>query len=93
LSYLLTKEQYVKPVTTENTDTNYVLPDGTAENDLPAYQMILPDGKVIICSVWEPTAEERNHIARGLNVRLVVWGTAQPPVTLDLTDERVVEDV
>lgn len=83
----------MKPVITENTDVNFILPGGTDENDLPAYRMFDSVRQPTICSVWQPTPEERVRLAAGENVRLVIWGTGQPPVAIDVTDERVIEGV
>jgi hypothetical protein len=40
----------------------------------------------VICSVWEPTAGEREAIAPGANIELIVWGTGTPPVAMTTTD-------
>jgi hypothetical protein len=74
---------------TENTSRVFRLPGGTEDNDLWVYDMADPDGYHVICSVWEPTQEERERIATGWNVRLMIWGTGIPPVAVDTTDEKL----
>lgn len=39
----------------------------------------------ILVSVWEPTDEERQAIAAGANIELVVGGTVHPPVCMQTT--------
>jgi len=72
---------------THNTNIIHTLPGGNEDNDLWAYYMKDSEGKTVICSIWEPTPEERQQIAAGHNIRLVVWGKQTPPVNLELTDE------
>ena len=45
------------------------------------------NGYPVICSVWEPSQKEREAIARGENIRLLVWGQGIPPFGMDITDE------
>jgi hypothetical protein len=47
------------------------------------------DGHNVIASVWVPTLEEREQIANGMNVRLLVWGTTIQPFAMDITDEKL----
>jgi hypothetical protein len=81
----------VKPHRTINTSVTFLLPGGTAENNLPAYAMEDEEGNIVICSVWVPTDDERKKIANGWNPRLILWGDQQPPVAIDLTDEKLDE--
>lgn len=70
--------------------SNHVLrlAGGTEDNDLwctvgPANaEEPIP----VICSTWELTAEEREKIAAGENIELIVYGTAHPPVMLRCTN-------
>jgi hypothetical protein len=39
--------------------------------------------------VWEPTPEEREAIANGENIRLIIWGKTILPVAIDTTDEAL----
>jgi hypothetical protein len=78
----------MKPVRTEHTENIIRLPGGTEENDLPFYEMEV-DGIPVVCSVWELSAEERAAIAKGENVRLIIWGRKIPPVAIDLSDEEI----
>ena len=81
------------PKRTQFTDSVLRLPGGTEKNDLWYYNQVIEDdvlGKAsAICSVWVPTLEERERIANGENVRLIVWSKTHPPVSMDLTDERI----
>lgn len=74
---------------TVNTDHVFRLPDGTEDNDLFVYRVEDDSGHSIIASVWVPTDKEREAIANGENIRLLVWGTGHPPVAMDLTDEQL----
>lgn len=40
-------------------------------------------------TVWEPTDEERQAIAGGANVQLLVWGSGHPPVAMAVTGVRL----
>lgn len=40
------------------------------------------DGEPMMTSLWEPTPEERQHIAMGGFVKLSIEGTIHPPVVL-----------
>jgi hypothetical protein len=61
------------------------LPGGTEDNDLWAHVDHDDGGNPVLCSVWEPSDEERQAIADGANIELVIWGQAQPPVSLATT--------
>lgn len=77
---------------TQFTDKVLKLPGGTEDNDLWYYAMQAAEAQgvsVVICTVWVPTQAERERIAKGENIRLIVWGVRHPPVSMDLTDERV----
>lgn len=67
----------------------FVLPGGTEDNDLWVYDIADSQGHRVIASVWEPTPEERERIASGWNVRLLVWTDRMPPVAVDTTDEKL----
>lgn len=79
----------MRPRRTENTTHVYTLPGGTEDNDLWVYEVSDEDGFHVICSVWEPTHEEREQIAAGYNIRLMVWANRLPPVQVGITDERL----
>jgi hypothetical protein len=72
---------------THNTNVVHRLPGGTEDNDLWTYYLQDESERPVICSVWVPSAKERQRIAAGENVRLMVWGERTPPVAMDLTDE------
>lgn len=78
----------MRPRRTHLTNRVLTLPGGTEDNDLWIYNAEEEGtGVPIICSVWEPTPQERVRIAAGENIRLSVRGYRHPPVSLDLTDE------
>lgn len=46
------------------------------------------DGLGVVYSVWEPTDEEREFVARGGNIKLGIWGMEPiPPVSLQIVHE------
>lgn len=79
----------MKPRRTENSTRVFRLPGGTEDNDLWVYDLPDDDGNNVICSVWQPSPKEREAIANGENVRLLVWGTGIPPFAIDTTDEAL----
>jgi hypothetical protein len=72
---------------THMTTRVFRLPGGTEDNDLWVYDIDDGAGNNVIASVWEPTQEERERIAAGENVRLLIWGLGVPPLAMDTTDE------
>ena len=44
----------------------------------------IQDGVNVMASYWEPTEEERNMIAQGGTIKLIVVGTYHPPVNLSV---------
>ena len=84
-------EKKMKPRKTINSARCYVVQDSDGQTDpdseLWTYTAEDANGRMVTCSVWEPTPEERAAIAAGENVRLIVWGVRMVPVAMDLTDE------
>ena len=80
-------EEEVKARRTHNTDRVFRLPGGTEDNDLWVYDLTDGHNNHVIASVWEPTKKEREAIANGENIRLLVWGDGIPPFAMDTTDE------
>lgn len=78
---------------TERTDKVLHLPGGTEDNDLWFYVEVVEDkvmGVVpVINSVWVPSDEERKAIAEGANIRLMTFSNEHPPVSIDVTHERI----
>jgi hypothetical protein len=72
----------VKPALTAEVNAIYKLEGGDESNDLPMQKAVTLDGEAVLVSRWELTDEEREAIHNGALVRLVVWGTALPPVAL-----------
>lgn len=79
----------MKPRRTHFTNRVFTLPGGTEDNDLWVYDIPDDNENNVIASVWVPTDEERERIAKGENVRLLVWGRNMFPVAMDVTDESL----
>lgn len=75
----------MKPRRTVESNQVFRLPGGTEDNDLRVRLTVDEDENPVICSVWELTPEERQEIAAGANVELVVWGDGTPPVAMHTT--------
>lgn len=71
---------------THNSNQVLGLRGGTEDNDLWIRSEGHSCGHVTMTSVWEPTPEEREAIANGENVELIVWGKGHPPVMVRTTD-------
>lgn len=78
----------MKPRRTVTSNHVLSLPGGNEDNDL--WVTVGPaspeDQSPVICSTWELSAEERERVAAGENVELIVFGTAHPPVQMRLTN-------
>lgn len=59
---------------------------GTEDNDLWTRKFTHDDGSPLIGSTWVPTDEEREAIAAGHNIELIVWGEGVPPLAMRLDD-------
>lgn len=81
----------MKPRRTHNTNRVATLPGGTEDNDLWFYIGRDTRDNNLICTVWEPSDEERERIANGENIRLDVWVSPQsiPPIRMAVTDEPI----
>jgi hypothetical protein len=75
----------MKPRRTHDSTNCLSLPGGNEDNDLWIERANDGDGGVILCSVWEPTPDERERIAAGENVELLLWSPVHPPVSLRTT--------
>lgn len=83
----------MKTVRTALSTTCHRMPGAEPDDhsqDLWAYNLPDTKGNNVICSVWQPTPEERERIANGENIMLQVWALQTPPVSIDLTNEPVV---
>lgn len=76
----------MKPRRTHASNTVFRLAGGNEDNDLWVHRAIDGQGYMTLTSVWVPTDEERERIAAGENIELVIWGAAQPPVAMAVTD-------
>lgn len=72
----------MKPRRTHDSNAVFVLDGGTEDNDLWAHKAQAEDGHPVISSTWELTDAERQEIAAGAQVELIVWGEGTPPVLL-----------
>lgn len=81
----------MKQVKTKQTKKCFTLPGGTEKNDLWVEVKADEDKNPVLCSVWEPTQEERAAILDGANVELMVWGSGTPPVAIGITADESVE--
>lgn len=75
----------MKPRRTPSSNQVWRLQGGTEDNDLWA-ETRMQDGTPVIKSVWELTPAERQAVAEGANIALLVWG-GQPPVAIETTAE------
>lgn len=68
--------------------SNHVLrlEGGNEDNDLWVTVAASDDQTPVMCSTWELTADERERIAAGENVELIVFGVGHPPVQMRLTN-------
>lgn len=89
----------MRSVKTENSEQPFWHPDDPDNEDRALWvyyvgiegEEHLPPSKrtIVMASVWVPTLEEREAIAAGANIRLLLWARRPPPVTLDLTVEKI----
>ncbi len=76
----------MKPRRTVASNHVLSLEGGNEDNDLWVTVSASDDETPVMCSTWELTAEERERIAAGENVELIVFGTGHPPVQMRLTN-------
>lgn len=79
----------MKPRRTVDSTTVFRLEGGNEDNDLWVHRGTDQDGAPVIVSVWQPSELEREAIANGANLELVVWGDGTPPVALGTTIVRL----
>lgn len=79
----------MRPRRTPSSNKVFRLVGGTEDNDLWVRLDVDEHEQPVICSTWEPTDEERQAIAEGENVELIVWGRGTPPVALRTTPETL----
>jgi hypothetical protein len=72
----------IKPRRTWLSNAVWKLPGGNEDNDLWSFVDLDAD---TVTSTWVPTDEQRQRIADGGNIDLVVWGQ-MPPVALMVND-------
>lgn len=78
----------IAPKRTPFSNSVFKLEGGTEDNDLWVQQTLDADMSPVIASVFVPTDEQREAIAQGKNIELVIWGTAQPPVAMLVTNKQ-----
>ena len=74
----------LKPRRTWVSNAVFRLPGGNEDNDLWLYRSVDEDGVVLLRSCWVPTDEQRQAIADGANIELLVWGREHPPVSVGI---------
>lgn len=79
----------MKPRRTPSSNHVFRLAGGNEDNDLWVNVQEDSDGDTFITSTWELTEDEREAIAAGANLKLIVWGTGHPPVALQVSKERL----
>lgn len=73
----------LQPRRTHLSNVVFSLPGGNEDNDLWLWREQGPDG-TRLRSTWVPTDEQRQAIADGANLELIVWGAGHPPVAIAL---------
>lgn len=81
-------DRYIKPRRTPFSNSVFHLPGGNEDNDLWTQRTLDADRSPIIASVFVPTDEQRQLIADGQNIELVIWGDGQPPVAMLVTEKQ-----
>lgn len=75
----------MKPRRTYTSVQVFRLQGGDEDNDLWVTRYAPAEGGPALGSTWVPTDKERQAIADGANVELLVFGDGQPPVALRLS--------
>lgn len=79
-------------IRTHNSNATLAPPPDMLECDpLPIQVSRNQQGSLLLSSVWEPTDLERQAITSGANVMIHVWGSAHPPVAVEVTNDRKIE--
>jgi hypothetical protein len=79
----------MKPRRTHVSNQVFRLPGGNEDNDLWVALVAANEGGPAIVSTWELEEHERSAIYHGANIDLVVFGTAHPPVALEVSTATV----
>jgi hypothetical protein len=76
------------PTTFKEVNHTYLPPQGQEATCSPLPVCITQDeeGKTLVISCWQPSAEDRVRIASGGPLYLIVVGAGQPPVKLITED-------
>lgn len=72
----------MRPRRTHHSNAVFSLQGGNEDNDLWLTRDRAAGGAPILRSTWQFTDAERERIAAGENVELVIWGTEHPPVSM-----------
>lgn len=75
----------MKPRRTHLSNHVFRLPGGNEDNDLWLYRSA-HEGETLLRSCWVPSDQEREAIANGANVELIVWGGGHPPVAMEVVN-------
>lgn len=76
----------MKPRRTHYSNTVFSLMGGNEDNDLWLYRDTEDPNETLLRSCWVFSDEERQAIADGWNIELVIWGDQHPPVALGVVN-------
>lgn len=76
----------MRPRRTHDSTHVFMLQEGNEDNDLWGHYEPDEQGRPLLCTVWAPTDKERERIANGENVKLLVWTVRPFPMAMELTD-------
>lgn len=82
----------LRPVRHEHSNIIMLAPPGTAISDLHAELVADEDRNPIVLSTWELTAEQRQRVAEGAQVTLMIWEYPMPPVALAIDNVTPIEE-
>lgn len=79
----------MKPAILDRPDIIFRLVGGTDENNLHVERALDSGQQPVLVSTWELSDEERDLLASGSRIQLVVWGLTHPPVALRVEEPMV----
>lgn len=72
----------MKPRRTPSSTQVFRLPGGNEDSDVWVEQTTDAEEQPVIVSVWDLDDAEREGIANGGTIELMVWGSGHPPVSV-----------
>lgn len=76
----------MKPRRTHTSNDVFKLDGANEDHDLWITRAVDGSKLPVLISVWVPTDDERQRLAQGENLELVVWGYQHPVVAMGITD-------